>query len=503
MRLSTRKRKPGTTDGPPQAPSTPLPRTDGSTAVTAAPSAEAQEEGPAPPHDVLDVSLAGTSNLGVVGAGTSAVVYKAMDASGLFALKIWRQPLSTDERGRFAHQCALHRATAGHPNIVRFIDGAAPPDGPAWIATELCDESLDDRLRRTPHPSYSQACAWAGDILAGLAEIHRLGHVHRDVKPSNVLLIADRAVLCDLGIARPADCRTDNSGAGTPGFLAPELARGNQPTPASDVYSAANTLLVLFAPEMPQRLDNLLTRASSSHPRDRPENAAVFLGQLRSIVHAPDGPPAGQAGAGTPASATAPPVRERRWRRMAVRSSIALSALLSVIGLWTLVAVGPGALVPHTTTAPDTPGTLTGATSSRPLRDFIPTPSQGACLNRINAPREATTMHVDLTVQITCPVPRGEVIRVVGMVKGVVPGPVEFWIKDEWPVSVHASSIQHFTATVPKGVTQTFFLISANPRRLQDIEDQAGNIQPDGSGYRSLGGLAPVSNGAVNTQIPG
>ncbi|TDU01661.1 ricin-type beta-trefoil lectin protein [Streptomyces sp. 846.5] len=230
--------------------------------------------------------LDGFVQLGIVGYGSSAEVYRARNTTfdDEVALKVWRRPLDPEERQRFLRECALHRRLSGHPNIVGFLWADAPGAGPAWIATELCEQSLEARLRRPQGLSGDQALALADDILSGLAEIHRQGHVHRDVKPSNVLLRQGRAMLCDLGIAQPLGRHTLNAPAGTAGYLAPELGRGQQPDHRSDVYSAAVTLFEVLDRHLNAPLELLLTRASSTLPADRPADAAVFLTQLRQAT---------------------------------------------------------------------------------------------------------------------------------------------------------------------------------------------------------------------------
>jgi serine/threonine protein kinase len=223
-------------------------------------------------------------SLGVLGRGSSSVVHRAKSTTfnDVVALKVWQRSLTEDERIRFRQECSLHRRLSGHPNIVRFLWADAPADGSAWIATELCDESLDDRLHRSPPLSGEDAFELAEDVLSGLAEIHRQGHIHRDIKPGNILLRQGRAVLCDMGIAKPVDRHTLNAPAGSPGYLAPELGRGRQPDTRSDVYSAAVTLYGIFGENPPDGVERLLTRATSSEPADRPRDAGAFLDRLQA-----------------------------------------------------------------------------------------------------------------------------------------------------------------------------------------------------------------------------
>ena len=445
------------------------------------------------------------SRLGVIGSGASASVYRA--ASDVwpetFALKVWYQPLNENERRRFHHECALHRSLSDHPNIVRFLHGRAEPGSVAWVATELCEESLYDRLRRDPPPDLEQARTWAQDLLCGLAEIHRQGHVHRDVKPSNVLLRRGRAMLCDLGIARPLGQDTSNSAAGTPGYLAPELVSGHQPNYRSDVYSAAVTLVALYAPfesDLPEGMEDMLTRASSQWPADRPPDAAAFLRQfsvLASRQRAAPSPVTDRrvADPSSPTVRLETPDAPTLIHRGGLRSRAALSIVVALVAL--LVS---GLLWNSFQKAGSGPSrATTGTGASQPAR----TTDVSGCLDRVNAPGEVTTTHFAMSVQILCPLPVGYQVFLVAMIRGTRPAPVEYWINDTWHIDPTTNKVQTFNSTVSKGVTRTYFLIAATPAHLLAVKNQPGNLQPDGSGYQSLGDLHPVSNQVVNKQIPG
>jgi serine/threonine protein kinase len=222
-------------------------------------------------------------------SGASAVVWRARHrVSGKeVALKVWFHPLVTDiQREKFNEESRLHQKLSRHPHIVSWLWAGAPRNGPAWMATELHGQSLTELLKRTNPLPLKEGLVISLDLLNGLAALHSERLVHRDVKPENVLVDRGRAALCDLGIAKHIDVLTRESSAGTSAYLAPELMRyGSQSQPdfRSDVFSAARTIRRALGNDVPQKLDQLLTRAQSDDPADRPADAADFETRLRRV----------------------------------------------------------------------------------------------------------------------------------------------------------------------------------------------------------------------------
>ncbi|MFD1528671.1 serine/threonine-protein kinase [Pseudonocardia aurantiaca] len=179
--------------------------------------------------------------LGRLGAGGMGQVYLAADREGrVLALKVVHPALAHDEgfRSRFRHEVAATRQISG-PWVAAVLD--ADPDAPApWLATEyVAGPSLDRAVAGAGPLPAATAHLLAGGLARALAVVHGADVVHRDVKPSNVLL-ADRPRLIDFGISRAADAPDlPATGVvfGTPAFMSPEQVAGDEVGPASDMFS--------------------------------------------------------------------------------------------------------------------------------------------------------------------------------------------------------------------------------------------------------------------------
>jgi serine/threonine protein kinase len=161
------------------------------------------------------------------------------------------------------------RATASlsHPNVVTTYD-VVEEDGLPYIVMELLDaRSLSDILREDgPLPPHRVAQIGL-EMLGALELSHRMGVVHRDVKPGNVLLTKDgRAILTDFGIATMAgDPALTSTGVvlGSPAYMSPERARGKKPGPEADMWSLGATLYSAAEGRPPYDGDNALGTLTS------------------------------------------------------------------------------------------------------------------------------------------------------------------------------------------------------------------------------------------------
>ena len=138
-------------------------------------------------------------------------------------------------------------ARLNHPAVITVFDVIEEADGCPWIVMELIQgRSLEQVVAEDGPLSPEQAADLGGRLLGALRCAHAAGILHRDVKPSNVLLgVGDRAVLTDFGIATlEGDTGLTQAGMvmGTPGFTAPERVRGEPASPASDLWSLGATL---------------------------------------------------------------------------------------------------------------------------------------------------------------------------------------------------------------------------------------------------------------------
>lgn len=231
-----------------------------------------------------------------IGRGAMGVVWRARDEllDRDVAVKevLVAESLDEDER-ETAYQRTLREARTAarlsHRGLVTIYD-VAEEDGRPWIVMELVDAPSLDQIIETDGPlTPRRAGVMAQQLLAALAAAHAAGVLHRDVKPSNVLLAKDdRAVLTDFGIATfQGDPRLTQTGMvmGSPGFTAPERIRGGSATPASDLWSLGATLYAAVEGAGPyERRGGAITTMSAVINEDAPE--ATSAGQLGEIISA-------------------------------------------------------------------------------------------------------------------------------------------------------------------------------------------------------------------------
>ncbi|WP_433230422.1 protein kinase domain-containing protein [Actinomadura formosensis] len=155
---------------------------------------------------------------------------------------------------------ARSAARLDHPGIVTVYD-VGEEDGRPWIVMQLVRaEGLDRVIAREGPLPPARVAAIGLDLLDALGAAHASGVVHRDVKPGNVLLPRGRAVLTDFGIATVAGDETlTQAGAivGSPAYLAPEQARHQKATPASDLWSLGGTLYAAVEGRPPFRREDV------------------------------------------------------------------------------------------------------------------------------------------------------------------------------------------------------------------------------------------------------
>src|SRR5580692_3093468 len=256
-----------------------------------------------------------------LGAGGMGRVYLGYSPAGrAVAVKVVHSELARDAefRHRFGREVAAARAVGGMytaPVVAAGLD-----DDPPWLATAYVPgPPLADVVAR--HGALPELAVWP--LGAGLAEalraVHACGLVHRDLKPANVLLAADGPHVIDFGISRAFEGTAVTSTGmvvGTPGYMSPEQAEGQQAGPPSDVFSlgcvlayaatgnapfgggsAASILyrVVTAEPDLggiPASLQQVITACLSKDPAKR-----IGLAQLTAMISALGPPLPGTIGA--------------------------------------------------------------------------------------------------------------------------------------------------------------------------------------------------------------
>jgi tRNA A-37 threonylcarbamoyl transferase component Bud32 len=228
----------------------------------------------------------------VVGRGGMGVLWAARDEmlGRDVAVKELRPPLdAAGEHNALVRERALREARAAarvtHPSAVTVYDVVEEDERP-WIVMELLSPRTLADVLAVEGPLAPGAVARIGlDLLDALTTAHQAGVLHRDVKPGNILFADGRAVLVDFGIATlDGDASPTSTGVllGSPAFMSPERARGERPTPASDLWSLGATLFTAVEGVSPFRRDGQLPTLAAVVTQDAPP--AEHAGPLRALL---------------------------------------------------------------------------------------------------------------------------------------------------------------------------------------------------------------------------
>ena len=244
------------------------------------------------------------------GSGGMSVIYRALDRmlGRMVAIKILRPNLTKDPAflEKFQQE-ARSVAMMSHPNIVTVHD--VGNDGATYyIVMEMIEgDDLKKLIKTRGALPFNRALELAIQICAGLGFAHRSQLVHADVKPQNILINREGIVkITDFGIAQAYTDTMPQTRSevvwGSPHYFAPEQARGEKPSPASDVYSIGVVLFEMFTgrlpfvgptqrdlalahiqaevpraielnPELPIELSNVIYKVMSKRPNDRYKHA--------------------------------------------------------------------------------------------------------------------------------------------------------------------------------------------------------------------------------------
>ncbi|MBK7594654.1 MAG: serine/threonine protein kinase [Gemmatimonadetes bacterium] len=304
--------------------------------------------------------------LGVLGVGGFGAVFRAHDPvlGRDVAIKVLDPVggLSTEARDRFLQEARVV-ATVEHPHIVPLY-AAEVRDGLLCLTMRMVPgRSLADRLAAEPRLEPGEALRVAHEVAQALAAAHARGVVHRDVKPENILLDADgHAIVTDFGISlvtgRESE-RTPGMAIGTPQYLSPEQALGEEVDGRADVYSLGVALYEMLAGRLPftaTTTAGILAKQILETPPAlgtlRPELPTALVAAVEhAMAKAPSARPDGKAfaaelaAARTPEALLAPAVvkRKRRWRRIRLMAVIGVTAAIALgFGFWVIVQLFRG-----------------------------------------------------------------------------------------------------------------------------------------------------------------
>ncbi|MEV0544531.1 protein kinase domain-containing protein [Nocardia salmonicida] len=251
-----------------------------------------------------------------IGRGGFGVVYRCAqpDLDRVVAVKVLTAELDPDGLQRFVREQQAMGRLSGHPNIVAVFHAGTTHGGhPFLVMPYHARGSLEQRIHASGPLDWTATLRLGVKIAGALETAHRSGILHRDVKPSNILLSDyNEPELTDFGIARtPGGFRTTTGiVTGSPAFAAPEVLRGASATPAADVYGLGATLFCsltghvayerrvgeqvlsqflrvsahpgpdLTDHDVPDEVRAVIEHAMATDPADRPDNAAALGAEL-------------------------------------------------------------------------------------------------------------------------------------------------------------------------------------------------------------------------------
>jgi len=246
--------------------------------------------------------LVGYTILRTLGQGGAAVVYLARQDSlnREVAVKVLRRDIEDEKMWRyFRREAHTVAQLSGHPNVVSVFNAGKSAAGLPFLVTEYLDRGSLEDVIAADGPLPPVAVARIGIAVAdALIAAHRLGILHRDVKPGNVLLHHDgRVKLADFGIARllaGQTLTTTDSIAFTPEHVAPEILRGDPDGEWSDLYGLGSTLATALVGVSPfekrpeERMEALLARRIMSPAPTLPASVPAALAEPITRALDPD-----------------------------------------------------------------------------------------------------------------------------------------------------------------------------------------------------------------------
>jgi beta-lactam-binding protein with PASTA domain/serine/threonine protein kinase len=267
----------------------------------------------------VDLGIGGLGNATEIGAGASAIVYRArqLDLDREVAVKVLSV---TDEAfvRRFAREAKMLGKLSQNPGIVTVYDTGVTAAGQPYLILELCESSVHDHLQSADARFEPiEACRVGAQVADAVSDAHNNGVVHRDIKPGNILKSqTGRYMITDFGISTVTGATSGqtNSVGFTAGYVAPETLSGEVASTPADIYALGATMFHMMAgkpafvdtdqhsnllalaqrvindpvPDLrpdgvPDEVCRIVEGAMAKRPQDRP-TAAQLRDQLTAVV---------------------------------------------------------------------------------------------------------------------------------------------------------------------------------------------------------------------------
>ena len=255
-----------------------------------------------------------------IGQGGMADVFRAVDTvlNREVAIKILRSDLNTDAVSILRFEREAQAATAlAHPNIVEIYDVGEYKNHHYIVMEYVPGKTLKQVIRNRAPLLNEEAIDIMKQLTSATMEAHKRGIIHRDIKPQNVIVKSDGSVkILDFGIAiakGSMQLTQANNVMGSVHYLAPELAKGESASPQSDIYALGIVLFEMLAgdvpfkadqavqvalrhmrdpmksirsinPEVPQSIENIITRATAKEPALRYKSAEAMYNDLLTCL---------------------------------------------------------------------------------------------------------------------------------------------------------------------------------------------------------------------------
>ncbi len=261
----------------------------------------------------------------VIGEGGMGQVYEVshLRLTKSFALKLLHPSLAEDkEMCRAFFREARYASSLEHPNLVSVLDFGEDPQYGGFMVMELASGiSLKAFLLKRGKLSVKKACEIVAQVAAALSYMHQNELVHCDLKPENIVLIANetsgrrnhQVKILDFGLAQSLGGTNRDGIFGTPSYIAPEVARQEPPAPAADIYSLGILLFELLTGKVPwsgpvnavlhahvhetppsltaargdevdPALEKLVATALGKSPADRHKSMSAFVYELKNFM---------------------------------------------------------------------------------------------------------------------------------------------------------------------------------------------------------------------------